>query len=51
MFIFQIKYFSLILNPEIKFIILKRGHSESTRKNNGEGYWERLFLIKFNTSN
>lgn len=35
MFIFLITYFSLILNPEIKFIILKKNGSSKHRKNNG----------------
>jgi hypothetical protein len=35
MFIFLIQYFLLILNPEIKFIILKETVFQNTGKNNG----------------
>lgn len=35
MFIFLILYFSLILNPEIKFIILKKRFFGIPVKNNG----------------
>jgi len=46
MFIFQVKYFLLILNPEIKFIILrKRLNSKSLLKNDEVRYWERIFNI------
>lgn len=44
MFIFLIQYFSLILNPEIKFIILKKNGSSKYRKNNGGRLLEEDFL-------
>lgn len=48
MFIFLIIYFSLILNPEIKFIILKKTVLRNTGKNNAEDIGRGYF--KFNTS-
>ena len=44
MFIFLIQYFSLILNPEIKFIILKKAVIRNTGKNNGGRLWGEDFL-------
>jgi hypothetical protein len=44
MFIFLIQYFSLILNPEIKFIILKETVIRNTGKNNAGDYWARIFF-------
>ncbi len=45
MFIFKVTYFLLILNPEIKFIILKKTVYSKVPEIMGKGYWERFFII------